>query len=318
MFDVVVRNKTLETPNIASFELAHVGNEKMPSFTTGSHIDVHIADGLIRQYSLINHDQSDEFYKIAVLNDTQSRGGSVALHNNVQIGDTLTISEPRNLFPLNVNSDKVMLFAGGIGITPIMSMAIELDSLGVDFELHYHAKSQTEAAFYEQLKNASFAAKVFFHFSGEREKNDAAINSALSTFTENAHLYTCGPVAYMDYVFDSARANSWPEANLHKEIFKAEPKVSESGDGAFKLILSRSSLELEVAADQTALEVIDAAGIAVDVSCEMGICGACLTKVTDGIPDHRDDFLTDAEKAKNDQFTPCCSRALSDTLTLDL
>jgi len=318
MLNVIVRNKILETPNIASFELVREDGEKMPAFETGSHIDVHIADGLIRQYSLINHPQSDEFYKIAVLNDVNSRGGSAALHNDIHVGAKITISEPRNLFPLNVKSDRVLLFGGGIGITPIMSMAIELDSLGIDFELHYHTRSQAETAFYQQLSSCSFASKVFFYFADQEENDLSAFNKALSSFTDNTHLYTCGPVGYMDYIFDSARANSWKEENLHKEVFKAEPKASESGDQAFKLILSRSGLEIDVAADQTALEAIDAAGVTVDVSCEMGICGACLTKVTAGVPDHRDDFLSDDEKSKNDQFTPCCSRAISDSLTLDL
>ncbi|KZN15320.1 PDR/VanB family oxidoreductase [Marinomonas sp. TW1] len=318
MLNVIIRNKILETPNIASFELVREDGEKMPAFETGSHVDVHIAEGLIRQYSLINHPNSDEFYKIAVLNDDQSRGGSVALHNHVQIGDKIRISEPRNLFPLNVKSEKVMLFAGGIGITPIMSMAIELNNLGVDFELHYHTRSKADTAFYEQLSHCSFASKVFFYCDNTKEESHDAVNKALSSFTDNTHLYTCGPVGYMDYIFDSARANSWKEENLHKEVFKAEPKASESGDQAFKLILSRSGLEIDVAADQTALEAIDAAGVTVDVSCEMGICGACLTKVTAGVPDHRDDFLSDDEKSKNDQFTPCCSRAISDSLTLDL
>jgi vanillate O-demethylase ferredoxin subunit len=318
MFEVFIQNKIQETPNIASFELVRVDGESLPAFETGSHIDVHLADNMIRPYSLINHPHSTNFYKIAVLKDANSRGGSVKMHDELAVGDKLIISEPRNLFPLDVQSKKVMLFAGGIGITPIMSMAIELDSLGIDFELHYRTKSKIETAFYEQLSNSSFASNIHFSFSDEEESNTETISKALSVCDEGTHLYTCGPVGYMDYIFDLARSHSWNDSNLHKEIFKVEPKESPDGDIPFKLILSRSNLEIDVATDQTVLEAIENAGVDIDLSCEMGICGACLISVTDGIPDHRDEFLSEDERAQNNQFTPCCSRSLTSTLTLDL
>jgi vanillate O-demethylase ferredoxin subunit len=315
MFDVQIRNKTLETPNIVSFELAPKNGDCLPEFETGSHIDMKFGDNFTRQYSLINHPKSHEFYKIAVLKDPNSRGGSVALHDNVGIGDTVSISEPRNLFPLDITSKRVLLFAGGIGITPIMSMAIELDRLGIDFELHYHSKSQANTAFYQQLLSCSFAAKVFFHFSNKSKKDATQI---IGAFTPGTNLYTCGPSGYMDYIFDCARANSWDEGNLHKENFKADPLATDGTDKPFKLILTRSGKEIQVESDQTALEAIEDAGVEIDMSCEMGVCGTCVTVVTCGIPDHRDTYFSAQEKAQNNQFTPCCSRALSDSLTLDL
>lgn len=318
MFDVVIKNKTLETPHICSFELARKDGGELPAFSAGSHVDVQLPNSLTRQYSLISHAQSQAFYKIAVLKDANSRGGSLALHDTLNVGDEIAISEPRNLFPINAKSDKVLLFAGGIGITPILSMAIELDGIGVDFELHYRAKSKEQAAFYQLLLNCPFASKVSYYFSDQPENNNTKLNQALSHFTENTHLYTCGPVGYMEHIFDVARANSWKEENLHKENFKAEPKIAESGDKPFKLILKRSGLEIDVAVEQTALEAIEDAGVTVDMSCEMGICGACLTPVIDGVPDHRDEFLSADEKSKNNQFTPCCSRSLTDTLMIDL
>lgn len=318
MIEVVIRNKTPETAKIASFEFARVDGKKMPAFETGSHIDVRMSDSLMRQYSLINHTESDDFYKIGVLNDPNSRGGSAAIHNDFNVGDTLTISEPRNLFPLNLESKKVMLFGGGIGITPIMSMAIDAAERGMDFELHYHTRSKADAAFYEQLANSDFADKIFFYFEDEPEKATTTVDSALKTFADDYHLYTCGPGGYMDYIFNTARANGWKEENLHKEVFNAEPVVALEGDQPFKLVLAKSGVEIEVAADQTTLEALESADIEVDVSCEMGICGACVTNVIDGTPDHRDEYFTDAEKEKNDQFTPCCSRSLTSTLTIDL
>ncbi|MEZ7490298.1 PDR/VanB family oxidoreductase [Pseudoalteromonas distincta] len=315
MFSVNVRSKKVETPNIVSFELIPINGQALPKFDAGSHIDVVLNDKITRQYSLISHPQSDEFYKIAVLKDANSRGGSIALHSDVQVGDTLSISDPRNLFALNSTHNKALLFAGGIGITPIISMARELDINGVDFELHYHAKSPVEAAFYQELVECSFSEKVFFHFSNQPKKDAKAL---IGEFKTNTHLYTCGPATYMEYIFDSAKSNHWKDEYLHKENFKAEPKAESSENIPFKLILSRSGLEIDVSAEQTALEAIEEAGIELDVSCEMGICGTCVTSVTCGIPDHRDEFFTVDEKAKNDRFTPCCSRALSDSLTLDL
>ncbi|MBJ2137641.1 oxidoreductase [Paraglaciecola chathamensis] len=315
MIDVIIRNKIAETANIVSFELAAKNGENLPEFETGSHIDVVIDGDITRQYSLINHSQSNQFYKIAVLKDPDSRGGSLALHDKIKIGDIVSISEPRNLFPLDVSSNKVLLFAGGIGITPIMSMAIQLDALSIDFELHYHTKSQEQTAFYQQLLNSSFASKVYFHFS-DKLKQD--LKQLIGEFQQGMNLYTCGPSGYMEHVFACAKANLWQDEHLHKENFKAEPLVSDGTDKPFKIILTRSGLEIDVATDQTALEAIEDAGVEIDMSCEMGVCGTCVTAVTGGIPDHRDAFLTAQEKAKNNQFTPCCSRALSDSLTLDL
>ena len=315
MFSVIVRSKNIEAPNIVSFELTPNNGEPLPKFDAGSHIDVVLGDNLTRQYSLIDHPQSDKFYKIAVLKDPNSRGGSVKLHSGVHVGDKLKISNPKNLFPLKSNQEKALLFAGGIGITPIISMARQLDLECIDFELHYHAKSPAEAAFYQELVECSFSEKVFFHFSNQPKKDTKAL---IGEFKTNTHLYTCGPATYMQYIFDSAKSNHWKDEYLHKENFKAEPKAESSENIPFKLILSRSGLEIDLSAEQTALEAIEEAGIELDVSCEMGICGTCVTSVTCGIPDHRDEFFTVDEKAKNDRFTPCCSRALSDSLTLDL
>ena len=314
MFEVIVKRKIEETHKIMSFELENASGQALPPFEAGSHIDVKVGEGLIRQYSLISHEQSDKFYKIAVLRDAASRGGSVAMHDDVDVGQTISISEPRNLFSLDSTCQRALLFAGGIGITPIMSMAVELYRNNKAFELHYYTRSKEDTAFYEQLSSCEFASNVFFHFDGEEKAADKIIGPA----DKNAHLYTCGPAGFMDYIFDSARSNGWNEAHLHKENFKAEPIADSAEDRPFKLILSRTGIELDVAVDQTALDAIDDAGIEIDMSCEMGVCGTCITRVLEGQPDHRDSVLTAAQKAQNDVFTPCCSRAKSDTLIIDL
>lgn len=318
MFDVLIRSKTLEAANIVSFELEMADKSVLPAFSAGAHIDVHIGPKVVRQYSLLPHPDKEHIYKIAVLKDPQSRGGSLALHESTKVGDKLTISSPRNLFPLSLDNKKILLFAGGIGITPLLSMAYELDQVGVDFELHYHCKQQSNTAFYQELNDSAFADKVFFHCGCSAIEKEQVIQQALGAPNNTSELYTCGPTGFMDYIFDIARALGWHEQHLHKEVFSAEPQNDKTNDGAFELFLTRSNLQLHVPADKSALEVIEDAGIEIDVSCEQGICGSCLTAVTCGQVDHRDQFLTADEKAQHDRFTPCCSRALNHSLTIDL
>jgi len=314
MLEVIVKRKNIETQNIMSFELESADGQTLPSFEAGSHVDVKISDDLIRQYSLITHVQSDNVYKIAVLRDPASRGGSVAMHDNIEIGQSLLISEPRNLFPLNLSSQRALLFAGGIGITPIMSMAIELHKSNKDFELHYFARSKEDTAFYDLLANCEFSSRVFFHFDNEEKAAEKIIGPS----DANCHLYTCGPSGFMDYVFQCAKTNGWSEEHLHKENFKADRIPDDAVDRPFKLILSRSGIEIDVDTSQTALDAIDDAGIEIDMSCEMGVCGTCVTRVLEGVPDHRDSVLSTSEKAQNNVFTPCCSRAKTNTLVVDL
>ncbi|GGO76434.1 ferredoxin:oxidoreductase FAD/NAD(P)-binding subunit [Marinobacterium nitratireducens] len=272
----------------------------------------------MRQYSLFNHPQDRSAYRVAVLKDPNSRGGSVKLHETFAAGDRIRISAPRNLFPLDAENQHVLLFAGGIGITPLLSMAQVLHGLGRSFELHYHARSKSSSAFYEELRNSPFKSRVFFHFDDSSSDSSTEVAKALSQPGKNVHLYTCGPNGFMDYIFDAARKLGWAGENLHKEVFSAKPDETAAEDRPFELHLVRSGKTLQVPADKSALEVLEEAGVDVDSSCEQGICGACLTRVVDGTPDHRDQFMTDAEKQANDQFTPCCSRAQTATLSIEL
>ncbi|WP_191600459.1 PDR/VanB family oxidoreductase [Marinomonas algicola] len=321
MLDVIILSKTQETADIISFELGKSDGSALPAFEAGSHIDVQVNAKLVRQYSLYNAPKNHQTYKIAVLKDANSRGGSSAVHDTFEVGDTIQISSPRNLFPLKNNSNKTLLFAGGIGITPLLSMAQVLNELEQNFELHYFSRSKSHTAFFDDLSNSPFAEQVFFHFSDERDDKDRVVKQALSqegALNKDSHLYTCGPNGFMDYIFGSAKALGWSEENLHKEVFNAAPIELDDSDKAFTLELVRSGIHLEIPADKTVLEVLEDADIELDSSCEQGVCGSCITKVISGTPDHRDQFLTDIEKSLNDQFTPCCSRALTDSLSIDL
>ena len=316
MIDVVVVSRNNEAQDICSYELASVDGKPLPAFSAGAHIDVHLPDGQVRQYSLCNHPEERHRYLIGVLKDPASRGGSRSLHEQVHEGTHLTISEPRNLFPLAHDARRSLLFAGGIGITPILCMAERLSHAGADFELHYCARAEDRAAFVQRLKTSPFAERVFLHFD---EQPHTALNAAqvLAKPEANVHLYVCGPGGFMQHVLDSARAQGWQEACLHREYFTAAP-VDSSLDGGFSVKVASSGQVFEIPADKTVVQVLESHGIEIAVSCEQGICGTCLTRVLEGIPEHRDLFLTEQEQALNDQFTPCCSRAKTALLVLDI
>lgn len=317
MLQVLVNRKAVVADGICSFELRLAGGEPLPAFTAGAHVDVYLPSGVVRQYSLCNAPGERHRYLIGVLKDPLSRGGSQAMHELVEQGQTLQISEPRNLFPLAVEGKRHLLIAGGIGITPMMAMAQELHRQGADFALHYCFRSPERAAFLDWLANSPFAERVSLHddSSATPTKLDAGV--LLQNPEPGLHLYVCGPGGFMQYILDSAAAAGWPEQQVHREFFAAAP-IDHDGDQPFEVELARSGKVFHIPADRSVFEVLDDAGIAIETSCEQGICGSCITRVLQGTPDHRDQFMTDAEHARNDQFTPCCSRARSPRLVLDI
>ena len=316
MIDVVVVSRNNEAQGICTYELASADGSALPAFSAGSHIDVHLPGGLIRQYSLCNHPDEQHRYLIGVLKDPASRGGSQSLHEHIKDGDSLRISEPRNLFPLVHEARRSLLFAGGIGITPILCMAERLAHSGADFEMHYCARSSERAAFVERIRNSLFADRVFLHFD---EQPETAMNTAqvLANPQPDTHLYVCGPGGFMQHVLDSARAQDWQENALHREYFAAAP-VDSSNDGSFSVKVGSTGQVFDIPPDKTVVQVLESHGIDIPMSCEQGVCGTCLTRVLEGVPDHRDMFLTEEEQACNDQFTPCCSRSKSPMLVLDI
>jgi vanillate O-demethylase ferredoxin subunit len=284
-----------------------------------------LPNGLTRQYSLCNDAGENHRYRIAVLRDAASRGGSQAMHERVEVGQTLTISAPKNHFPLAPASVAVgteaagrsLLLAGGIGVTPILCMAEALGAAGADFEMHYCARSRRHAAFLDQLAAASYADRVQLHFDDEPPAQRLDIPALLAAPDARTHLYVCGPRGFIDAVLSSARAQGWPEAQLHCEFFAGEV-VSADTDAAFEVALQRAGRVVTVPKGITIVKALENAGIPVMVSCEQGVCGTCLTPVLDGVPDHRDSYLTPEEQAANDQMLLCCSRAKSARLVLDL
>ena len=316
LIDVTVVEKTVLAEGIAGIELVAMTGNALPPFSAGSHVDVYLGDGLVRQYSLWNDPSESHRYCLGVLCDDEGRGGSKAVHK-LNVGDALKISAPRNNFELDGGAAKSVLLAGGIGITPILSMAQALHNQGADFIMHYCARNSERMAFQELIAASDFADKVQLHFdngAGEQKFNMDTLSKSPDADT---HLYVCGPTGFMDAVLASAK-NAWPAAALHREYFSVDANAVEGENRAFQIQISSSGDILDVPADKSIVEVLADIGIEIPTSCEQGICGTCITSVLQGTPDHRDLVLTDEERYDNDQMTLCCSRALTELLVLDL
>lgn len=314
---VRVARKAVEAQDIVTLELVATNGQALPAFSAGSHVDVSLPNGITRQYSLCNDPQETHRYQIGVLRDPASRGGSAAVHELVKEGDVLTISAPRNHFGLAHEAKKHLLLAGGIGVTPILCMAERLANTGADFTMHYATRAPERTAFSQRISSSAFAARVQFHYDNGATTQKLDLQKLLGQPEAGTHLYVCGPKGFMDAVLNTARSSGWPEAQIHYEFFGAEVAKSDS-DASFEIKLASSGRIVMVPKDQSVVQALAAAGVDVMISCEQGVCGTCLTRVIEGVPDHKDSYLTPEEQAANDQFTPCCSRSKTPQLVLDL
>lgn len=316
MIYVTVRNVVREANAVIRIVLGRLDDRPLPAFEAGAHIDVHLPNGLIRQYSLCRLQADSRFYEIAVLKEPVSRGGSTQVHA-LKIGDQLKISEPKNHFPLVSLSRKSLLIAGGIGVTPLLTMAQTLARAGADFAFHYSAKKPEEAAFYTALKKSSFADNMHFHFSQVSGRMD--IRLELAKYTTETELYLCGPAGFIDAALNEAQMLGWPDHKLHREFFSAPVVENDlSAQEAFTIKIASTGEAFHVDADTSIAQVLEAHGVFVPVACEEGVCGTCKTGVVDGIPDHRDVFLSDKEHQEGKLIMVCCSRSKTKQLTLDL
>ncbi|KQV82267.1 Vanillate O-demethylase oxidoreductase [Massilia sp. Root351] len=320
LLQVRVERKHQEAQDICSYELVSADGAPLPSFTAGAHIDVHTgAAGLVRQYSLCNPPHERHRYLIGVLREPGSRGGSQAMHDEIRAGATLRISAPKNHFAL-ADAPYSLLLAGGIGVTPILAMAEALSAQGAPFEMHYCTRSPERTAFRGRIAAALFAPQVHFHYDSGDAAQKLDLPALLARLDRRTRIYLCGPAGFIDYAKATAKAHGWPQEQLHLEYFGAgavEAAVLE-GDRPFEVKLASSGMVYAIPAGSTVLRVLSDAGVFIPASCEQGVCGTCLTRVLDGVPDHRDLYLDESEQAANDQFTPCCSRAKTATLLLDL
>lgn len=310
--DVTIARRRPAATDIIALELVSADGSPLPAYEAGAHVDVYVQSGLIRQYSLTGDPADRSRYRLGVLLDPASRGGSSAIHARFAEGQQIRVGRPRNHFPLQP-ADHTILFAGGIGITPMLGMAHALEAQGASWELHYCGRTPDRLAFAEEL--AAFGAKVQRHVDSGPYAQKLDIARVLAGPEAGRHLYVCGPNGFMDFVTESAAAQGWDKAQVHLERFGAEVNT----DGApFTVIAQRSGKSFEVAPGETIAQKLEENGIAVQVSCQSGVCGTCVTRVLEGMPDHRDLVQTDLEKAANRTITVCCSRSKTKTLVLDL
>lgn len=293
------------------YEFTRIAGGTLPPSTAGSHVDLHLPGGLIRQYSLTQPADAPTSYTIGVKKDQQSRGGSRFLHDKARVGDAFRISPPRNNFPLVQDAPHTLLIAGGIGITPIWCMWQRLKSLARPVTLVYACRSRTDAVFLRELERES---AVTFHFDDENPGSVLDIEALLAAMPRGTHAFCCGPVPMLQ-AFETAAA-SWPADNAHVEYFS--PRVEVDTTGGFTVRLARSGREIFVNPGNTILTALTQAGIDVPYSCEEGVCGACMTTVLEGLPDHHDSVLTPEERSKNTRIMICCSGSKTGRLILDL
>ena len=303
-------------PSIRQVELTNAEGGALPAFTAGAHIDLALGNGLERSYSLLNDPLETHRYLIAVLRETDSRGGSVFVHDQLRQGDRLTASEPINNFPLNEAGEAHILIAGGIGITPLKAMAHRLAARGGNFTLHYCARDEERAAYLKELR-ALVGGRLHLHLDGGDIARGLDVAKLLASRPPAAHVYVCGPAGLIRAVREAAR--DWPKGSVHYELFRgSEADIApRSTDRPFEIRLARAGKTLTVPADRTILEVLKENGIKVKTLCTEGVCGTCRVALLGGKADHRDEVLTDAQRERHIQV--CVSRALpGETLILDL
>lgn len=314
---VRIARKHTEAQDICSLELLPLDGQHLPAFQAGAHIDLHLPNGLVRPYSLSNDDAEPNRYVVAVLREPASRGGSAAVHELLQEGQFLTISTPRNHFALQDAAPRHLLLAGGIGITPILSMARHLAREGANFALHYSARARERMAFAAAIESAPWTAHAQLHVDNAQGQPQLDLSALLAQPQPDTHLYVCGPKGFMDAVLSTAQAAGWPTTQLHYEFFAAEVE-RRADDASFEVEVASTGQVVRVTPEQTVVQALESIGVCIQTSCEQGVCGTCITRVLQGEPDHRDLYLTEEEQAANDQFLPCCSRARSHRIVLDL
>lgn len=308
---------TQEALRVKSYDLRPVVDGLLPDFAAGAHIDLLLPNGMARSYSLVSSPQERGRYVVAVSRDERGRGGSQFIHENLRVGDVIDVRPPRNLFPLEEKAEHTMLVAGGIGITPIFTMARHLTELGRSWDLLYCARSAAEAALLEQIAALTDGVdrRIERRFNEELGYIPPDFVQMVAQAPANTHFYCCGPTSLMEDFGKAAR--DIPRERVHTESF-TPVEAGGSDLGGFTVVLERSGITLFVPQGETILNVVRAAGIAPIAMCEEGTCGTCEVAVLDGVPRHRDHVLSEEDKEEGATMMICCSGCKGDRLTLDL
>ena len=301
---VVVAGRAETGAGVVEYELVAGEGEVLPGWTAGAHIDVVVAPEFLRQYSLCGDPADRRRYRIAVLREDAGQGGSRLMHRIFTPGRRVFVSRPINHFPLEEGAAETVLMGGGIGVTPLVAMAHRLHALGRDFRLHYSVRTRAGAGLLGTIEGAAWVGRAAVHVSAEGGRVDLA--GAIGAYRAGAHVYTCGPAAYMGAVLEAAERLGFPEEARHFEYFSA-PEVPAYVNHPFTLRLARSGREIVVGAEETATDALAAAGVVVDVKCSDGICGVCQCGLVEGEVEHRDFVLS--RKQREGTIILCQSRA---------
>lgn len=325
MADLVLKVTAVRdlTSNIKMYELVAANGGDLPAFEAGAHIDFKLPNGLVRSYSLANDPKERHRYVTAILKDVKGQGGSVWMHDNVKVGDSLIATPPLQNFPLVEDADDTQLLAGGIGITPILAMGYRLKALGRKVHLHYCTRSPQDTAFMDEVKRVFGPDVTFYHDGGDPSKG-IKLDVVFKSHTPGTHLYVCGPGGLLNAVRNAV--SHWPDGSVHFELFTSARTEAQAAalaakeNFAFEVELRRSGVTLTIPADRSILDVMIEEGFGVPYACEEGWCGACVIPMLDGKADHRDEVLSDAEKAANTKIQVCISRAAApgEKLVLDM
>lgn len=305
-----VASRLMVAEDVAALRLEPVSGA-LPAPAPGAHIDLHLPNGLVRQYSLTNGPDERGAYEIAVKRESQSKGGSAAAHA-LREGDLVAASAPHDNFPIARAAKRHLLIAGGIGLTPLLSIAKALIAEGRDVAFHVFARSQAHTPFASELAGL---AQAEVHLGLDPVGTGAALRTLLGAYREGDHVYVCGPSPMLRAAVDIAEGSGWPERSVHFEYFANDLAADDSS--SFEVALARSAVTLSIPAGRSITDVLRENGVVIPTSCEQGACGTCLTTVLEGEPDHQDVFLSRAERASNACMLPCISRAKTARLVLD-
>jgi ferredoxin-NADP reductase len=307
---VRLRAMTWEADGVISLELAAPDGRELPPFEPGSHIDLHLPSGTMRQYSLCSDPAARSYYRVAI---RAVSGGlsSQFVHRKLRPGEMLAVSQPRNNFPL-VDAQNYIFVAGGIGITPLMPMMRQLSARKKPWTLLYCIRSDDAAPFLSELR--ALGGEIAMHSTAAGTRLDAV--QRLGTPQQDTAVYCCGPERLMLAVEEATAG--WPEGSVHFEWFAPRSRPADESSGNFEAVCQGSGITVTVAADKSLLEALNDAGIPLPCSCQQGICGTCEVRVLAGEPDHRDSILSQAERAANETMMACVSRARSPRLVLDI
>ncbi|WJR80387.1 PDR/VanB family oxidoreductase [Bradyrhizobium sp. NP1] len=311
-FNARVRRLSAVADGVLAIELGHADGGLLPAWDAGAHIDLKLPNGIARQYSLCGELADRETWRIAVLREPNSRGGSAYVHDALRAGDVIPVSGPRNNFALT-DANRYLFIAGGIGITPILPMLKEASRHGRPWTLVYGGRTRGSMAFLDEIAGHQDAD---ISIVPQDEFGLIDLDRHLSVPQRGTLIYCCGPGPLIDAVEGASRC--WPPASLHRERFAPKLVAEPAAGDSFEVELALSGQVLVVGEDDSLLEVLENAGYQVTNSCRAGICGTCLLKVAAGEPDHRDDLLDDEQRASNAMILPCVSRSKTKRLVLQL